>query len=114
MSPSRKPHSYARIGIRYRGVWWRHVCSASFLERLSGKCSAGVRMAYALHYGEQEILYGSVLRRMALHKPASARSHRTRTPQASRLTGYPRRRLLRPKEWLPLAVAAEGLPPWKT
>src|SRR5215203_4928033 len=22
MSPSRKPHSYARIGIRYRGVWW--------------------------------------------------------------------------------------------
>src|SRR5215203_2933296 len=25
-------HSYARISVRYRGVWWWHVCSASFLE----------------------------------------------------------------------------------
>ncbi len=67
-------------------------------------------MAYALLYGEQEIPHGSVRRRMALHKPASARPHRTRTPQAALLAGYPRRRLLRPKERLPLAVAAEGLP----
>src|SRR5215203_6802085 len=25
-------HSYARVPIRYRGVWWRHVCSPGFLE----------------------------------------------------------------------------------
>jgi hypothetical protein len=50
-------------------------------RRLSGNCSAGMMMAYALRYGEQEILYGSVRRRMALHPPASAQSRRARTPQ---------------------------------
>ena len=67
-------------------------------------------MAYALHYGEQEIPYRSVRRRMEVHKPASSRSHSARTPQAALLAGYPRRCLLHPKERLPLAHAAEGLP----
>jgi hypothetical protein len=31
-------------------------------QRLSGKCSVGVMVAYALRYGEQEIPYGSVRR----------------------------------------------------
>jgi transposase len=78
------------------------------------KVSASVIVAYAPHHGEQEIPYKSVRGRMALHRPTSARSHRTRTPQTSRLTGDPRRRLLRLEERLSLAVAAEGLPPWKT
>src|SRR5215203_6369633 len=46
---------------------------------------------------------------MALHQPVSSRTHGTRTPQASRLASDPRRRLLRAKEWLPLAVAAQRL-----
>ncbi len=70
---------------------------------------------YAPPHGEQEIPYRSVRHRMALHQPASSQAHRTRTPQASRPTGDPRRRLLRPKERLPLAHAAAGLrTPWKT
>src|SRR5688572_28365308 len=47
---------------------------------------------------------------MALYRPASSRAHRTRTPQASWLTSYPRRRFLCAEEWLPLAVAAARLP----
>jgi transposase len=73
-------------------------------------------VAYALRYGEQEIPYRSVRRQMALHRrPPSAWPHRTRAPQAARLTSDTRRRLLHSKEWLSLAVAAEGLrAPWKT
>ena len=67
-------------------------------------------MAYAPPHGEQEIPHGSVRRQMALHRPASSPAHGARTPQASRLTGDPQRRFLRPQERLPLAVAAEGLP----
>ena len=52
---------------------------------------------------------------MALHKPTSARPHRTRTPQAALLAGYPRRRLLRPKERLcPWRLLPKDFPPWKT
>jgi hypothetical protein len=57
------------------------------LERLSGKCSASVIVAYAPRYGEQKISHGSVRRRMAFHQPASSRTHRTRTSQAARTTG---------------------------
>src|SRR3712207_5442474 len=67
-------------------------------------------VTYAPRHGEQEIPHGSVRRRMALHRPASSRAHRTRTPQAPRLTGDLRRRLLRAQERLSMAVAAEGLP----
>src|SRR5215211_652823 len=67
-------------------------------------------VAYALRHAQQEISHGSVRRRMALYRPASSRTHGARTPQASWLKGDPRRRLLCPKERLPLAVAAEGLP----
>ena len=81
------------------------------VERLSGKCSADVMVAYALRHGEQEVPHGSVRRPMALHPRASSRAHRTRTPQTSRLKGDPRRRLLlRAQERLSLAVAAEGVP----
>jgi hypothetical protein len=66
--------------------------------------------AYALLYAEQEIPYGCVRRGMELHPPASSRTDRTRSSQASRLAADPRRRLLRAKERLSLAVAAEGLP----
>src|ERR1044072_9123295 len=74
------------------------------------KLSAGVIVPYPPHHGEQEIPYGPVRRRMALHQPASSLSHKTRTSQASQLTGDPGRRLLPPQERSPLAVAAEGLP----
>src|SRR5215210_106215 len=53
--------------------------------------------------------HGSVRRRMAFYRPASSPAHGRRTPQAARLKGDPRRRLLRPKERLPLAHAAAGL-----
>jgi putative transposase len=47
---------------------------------------------------------------MALHPPASSRTHQRRTPQDSRLAADPRRCLLRAKERLPLAVVAEEFP----
>jgi hypothetical protein len=87
----------------------------SSLERLSGKCSAGVMLAYSLRYGEQEIPHRSVRRRMEVHRSASSRVHRTRTPQASRFASHPQRRLLHPKERLPLEAIAQGLgTPWET
>src|SRR3712207_4705468 len=51
---------------------------------------------------------------MALHRPPSARPYRARTPQASRLTGNPRRRLLRPKSGCPWRLLPRDFPPWKT
>jgi putative transposase len=72
-------------------------------------------VAYAPHHGEQELPHGSVRRRMALHRSASARTHRARTPQASRPKGDPRCRLLRPKELLcPWRLLRRDFPPWKT
>src|SRR5215211_2843815 len=47
---------------------------------------------------------------MALYRPASSRAHGTRTPQAPRLEGDPRRRLLRAKERLPVAAFAPRVP----
>src|SRR5215208_3854379 len=79
-------------------------------QRLSGKSLVDALVTYAVRHGEQEIPHGSVRARMALHPPASARAHRARTPQAARLTGDPRRRLLRTQKRLPLAVVAEGVP----
>src|SRR5215216_4068999 len=79
------------------------------LERLSGKYSARVMVAYAVRHGEHHLPHGFVRRRMALHQSASARTHGTRTSQASQLKSDPRRPLLRPEERLPLAVATEGL-----
>src|SRR3954451_2032336 len=81
-----------------------------FLERLSGKCSADVMVTYAPCHGEQEVPHGSVRRQMALYRPASSRAHGTRTPQAPRLEGDPRRRLLRAKERLPVAAFAPRVP----
>jgi hypothetical protein len=83
---------------------------APIVERLSGNSAENMMVAYALRHGKQEIPHGSVRRRMALHQPPSARSGRTRTPQASRPKGDPRRRLLRLEERLPLAVAASRVP----
>src|SRR5215217_2180785 len=66
-------------------------------------------VAYAVRHGEHHLPHGFVRRRMALHQSASARTHGTRTSQASQLKSDPRCRLLRPEERLPLAVATEGL-----
>ena len=73
-------------------------------------------MAYAPHHGKQQILHRSVRRRMALHRPAPSRVQRARTPQEdTRFAGNPERRLLHPKEWMPLATTAQGLrTPWKS
>src|SRR5215210_5131100 len=79
------------------------------VEKLSGKCSVGVMVAYALRYGEQEIPYGSVRRRMEVHRPTSAWPHRARTAQAPRLASDTRRCLLRAQERLPLEATAQGL-----
>jgi putative transposase len=52
---------------------------------------------------------------MEVRWPAPSRTKRARTPQDTRFAGDPRRRLLRPKERLPVAVTAEGLrTPWKS
>ena len=47
---------------------------------------------------------------MALDPPSSSRTRQRRAPQASWLAADPRRRLLRAKERLSLAVVAQGLP----
>src|SRR5215212_9467165 len=39
----------------------------NFRQRLSGKCSAGVMVAYAPPHGEQKLPYGYFRRRMVLH-----------------------------------------------
>src|SRR5215211_3443848 len=57
-------------------------------------------VAYALRHGEQEIPYRSLRRRMALHRSASARARRARTPQDSRPACDPRCCLLRSEERL--------------
>src|SRR5215216_5291692 len=67
-------------------------------------------VAYAVRHGEHHLPHGFVRRRMALHQSASARTHGTRTSQASQLKSDPRCRLLRPEDRLPLAGATEGLP----
>jgi hypothetical protein len=67
-------------------------------------------VAYAWRHGEQDLPHGFVRRRMALHQRTSSRAQRTGTPQTAWLESNPRRRLLRPEERLPLAVAAEGFP----
>src|ERR671914_2500431 len=85
-------------------------------QRLSGKCSEDALVTYAmLHgdHGEQEIPHRSVRRRMEVHQPPSppsARAHRTRTPQATRLAGDPRCGLLRSEERMPVAAFAPRVP----
>src|SRR5829696_8229902 len=67
-------------------------------------------VAYALRHGKQEIPHGSVRRRMEVHPRPSARARERRTSQIARPEGDTRGRLLRPEEWLPLAVVAARLP----
>src|SRR5918993_1618074 len=67
-------------------------------------------VAYAARHGEQKIPHGFVRQRVALHRSIPSRAGRTGTPQAPRLTGDPRRRLLRAQERLPLAAFAPRLP----
>jgi hypothetical protein len=84
--------------------------SPDCVERLSGKCSAGVMVVYAPRYGEQEIPHRSLRRPRGVLGFPYSRAHGARTPQATRLKGYPQRRFLCVEEWLPLAPTAEGLP----
>jgi putative transposase len=72
-------------------------------------------VAYAPPHGEQEIPHGSVRRRMALHRPASARAHRTRTPQGL----HSLRAILDAvfyvlKSGCPWRMLPRDFPPWKT
>src|SRR5215212_5326159 len=79
------------------------------------KITEGIAVAYPPHHGRQEILHRPVGCRMEVRWPAPSRTKRARTPQDTRFAGDPRRRLLRPKERLPVAVTAEGLrTPWKS
>src|SRR5215217_6862620 len=72
-------------------------------------------VAYAVRHGEHHLPHGFVRRRMALHQSASARTHGTRTSQASQLKSDPRRRLLRPlKSGCPWRLLPKDFPPWKT
>src|SRR5215210_6204997 len=66
-------------------------------------------VSYAPRHGDQKIPYGPLRRRMALHRPASSRVHRAGPPKASRLADDLRRRILRPKERLPLEAFAPRL-----
>jgi transposase len=68
-------------------------------------------VTYAVLHGEHQIPHRSVRRGMALHQPAASRAHGTRTPQAPRLEGDPRcRLLLRAEERLPVAAFASRGP----
>jgi hypothetical protein len=101
--------------VRFVVLYMVLPLSTNVVERLSGKYSARVMVAYAVRHGEHHLPHGFVRRTMALHQSASARTHGTTTSQVSQLKSDPRRRLLRPEERLPLAVASEGLrTPWKT
>src|SRR5215212_8703889 len=71
-------------------------------------------VAYAPHYGEQEIPYGSVRRGVALYRPASDRPHRAGT---SRLHGL--RTILDAvfyvlKSGRPWRLLPRDFPPWKS
>ena len=84
-------------------------------ETVSGKCWANLMVAYAQHYSEQQIPYGSLRRPVALHPPASLpgptgqgrpRLHGLRTDPRCRLL----LRALKSSSAL-LAVAPKGLLP---
>src|SRR5215218_5800701 len=92
---SRQPSNPLFTGVRGETVW---------------KLRPDMMMAYALRHGDHQIPHGSVRRRMALRPPASSRTRERRTPQAARLEGDPRRRLLRAKERLPVAAFAPRVP----
>jgi putative transposase len=71
-------------------------------------------VTYASPHGEKEIPHGSVRRRMALHRPASSRAHRTRTPQASWLTAILDAVFYVLKSGCPWRLLPTDFPPWKT
>jgi hypothetical protein len=96
LSSAHDPMRPILIATRFRETVW--------------KLRPDMMMAYALRHGEHQIPHGSVRRRMALHPPASSRTRAARTPQATRLEGDPRRRLLRPKVRLSLAAFVPRLP----
>src|SRR5215217_291388 len=48
------PYSSTRIGIRYRGVWWRYVCSASFREEFFSETQKAVRGFDPLYTNSQK------------------------------------------------------------
>ncbi len=74
-------------------------------------------VAYAPRHGEQEIPYGSVRRRMALHQSASSRA-RSRVGTSPRLHGL--RAILDAvffyvlKSGCPWRLLPRDFPPWKT
>jgi hypothetical protein len=74
---SRAPRKGANPYIRTP----RQLYSPECLERLCGKCSAGVIVTYAGRHGEQEIPHRSVRQLMALYRPAPSPAHRTTTPK---------------------------------
>ena len=59
---------------------------------------------------EKALPDGSLRRRMEIHRTPRARPHRTWTPQDPQSSRDPERRLLRPKERLPVAALAPRLP----
>src|SRR5215212_6655299 len=100
-------------------AWWGAASTPirsfhTVSEKLSGKSSADVTLTYAPHHGEQEIRHGPVRQRMGLHQALSSCAHRARTPQDTRFTGDPRRRLLRAQDRLPMEALPKDFPPWKS
>jgi hypothetical protein len=80
------------------------------LPKLCGKYLTDVMVTYAPRHAEQKVPHGSVRPRMELHRSAPSRAHGAGTSQDTRSACGPGRHLLCPKERLPLAAPAEGLP----
>jgi putative transposase len=71
-------------------------------------------VAYAPRYGEQKIPHGSLRRRMALHRPAASRAHRTRTPRLHGLRAILDAVFYVLKSGCPWRLLPKDFPPWKT
>src|ERR671917_254109 len=84
------------------------------LERLSGKCSAGVMMAYAPRHGEQEIPYGSVRRPMAFYRPVSTQPTGEGRPRLHGLRAILDAVFYVLKSGCPWRMLPRDFPSWKT
>ena len=106
-SSASAPHSQAPAGPYRRAT--NALCTQRRRKRDCMKSGCRRVFRYSSTH-EKEIPDGSIRRRMEPHRSPHARPHRTWTAEVPRPSRDPERRLLPPKERLPMATAPPRLP----